>query len=121
GLDTKAPAAAVASLRRHELFASLPPPVLESVARELTPITIHADDKVITQGDVGDRFYLIISGEFDVSINGEFIRTLETPEGFGELALLQDVPRTARVTARTDGVVYGLEREPFLDALRPAV
>jgi hypothetical protein len=121
GLDSKAPAAAVASLRRHSLFASLPPPVLESVARELSPLTVHAGDELIRQGDVGDRFYLIISGEFDVTIAGEFIRTLHQTEGFGEIALLRNVPRTASVTARTDGVLYGLDREPFLDALRPAV
>ena len=76
---------------------------------------------MIVQGDHGDRFYLIINGEFDVDIDGRVVRTLICGEGFGEIALLRDVPRTANVTARTDGLLYGLDRKPFLDALRPAV
>jgi hypothetical protein len=120
-LDTKAPAAAIASIRRHPLFDGLPPAVLEGVARELAPIDSHAGDRLIVQGEVGDRFYLIVTGEYDVSIDGRFIRTLTSGEGFGEIALLRDVPRTASVTTRAAGLVYGLEREPFLDALRPAI
>jgi MFS family permease len=120
-LDTKAPAAAMACIRRHPLFLALPPPVLESLARELAPIESPAGDRVIVQGQDGDRFYLIVSGEYDVSIDGRFIRTLTAGEGFGEIALLRDVPRTASVTTRAAGILYGLAREPFLDALRPAV
>ncbi len=121
GLDAKAPAAAIAILRANQLFAGLPPPVLEGLARELAPIDSHAGDQVIVQGELGDRFYLIVSGEYDVTIDGRPVRTLGTGEGFGEIALLRDVPRTASVTTKADGVLYGLAREPFLDALRPAV
>jgi hypothetical protein len=117
-LDTTAPAAALAIVRAHPLFDGLPPEVLEGLARNLAPNTTHATDHVIVQGDVGDRFYLISAGEFDVSIDGRFITTLGPGQGFGEIALLRDVPRTADVTARTDGLLYSLEREPFLEALR---
>ncbi len=121
GLDAAAPAAAIAIVRRNPLFAALPAPVLEGLARELLPITTTAAERVIVQGDHGDRFYLIVNGEFDVDIDGRLVRTLIAGEGFGEIALLRDVPRTANVTARTDGLLYGLDRESFLDALRPAV
>ena len=76
---------------------------------------------MIVQGGGGDRFYLVVSGEYDVTIDDRFVRTLTTGDGFGEIALLRDVPRTAGVTTKADGVLYGLAREPFLDALRPAV
>ena len=112
-LDAKAPAAAIAALRAYHLFAALPPPVLEGLARELVPIDSHAGDQVIVQGDAGDRFYLIVSGEYDVTIDGRFVRTRGAGEGFGEIALLRDVPRTASVTTKADGVLYGLAREPF--------
>ncbi|HEY4824142.1 MAG TPA: cyclic nucleotide-binding domain-containing protein [Solirubrobacteraceae bacterium] len=121
GLNTVAPAAAMASVRRNPLFAALPAPVLEALAREVSPVTAAAGERLIVQGDDGDRFYLIVNGEFDVDIDGRFVRTLLPGEGFGEIALLREVPRTANVTARTDGLLYALEREPFIDALRPAV
>jgi MFS family permease len=122
GLDTAmTDTGAIDILRGHPLFAALTPAVLEGLARELTPISVRAGEAVITEGEVGDRFYLIADGELDVSIAGEYVRTLHPQEGFGEIALLRNVPRTASVVARTDGRLYGLEREPFLDALRPGI
>jgi CRP-like cAMP-binding protein len=49
------------------------------------------------------------------------VRTLEPGSGFGEIALLQDVLRTASVIAERDCLLYAPAREPFLDALAPAV
>ena len=122
GLDTATSVpGAIERLRGHPLFAALTPAVLEGLARELTPIRVTAGQAVITQGQVGDRFYLIAEGEMDVSIGSRYVRTLHPGDGFGEIALLRGVPRTASVTARTDGLLYGLEREPFLDALRPGI
>jgi Cyclic nucleotide-binding domain len=98
-----------------------PAPVLEALAREVTPVAAAAGERLIAQGDDGDRYYLIVNGEFDVDIDGRFEQTLLPGEGFGEIALLRDVPRTASVTARTNSLLYVLERKPFIDALRPAV
>jgi MFS family permease len=112
---------AIRLLRGHPLFSSLPAPVLEGLARDLQADPVRAGRVVITEGDIGDRFYLIADGSFDVTIAGDHLRTLADGDGFGEIALLRDVLRTATVTARTDGLLYGLERQPFLDALRPAI
>jgi MFS family permease len=122
GLDTAVPPSeAIRLLRGHMLFRALPPAVIEGLARELVSLPVHAGDVVIREGQPGDRFYLIAEGEFDVSIVGEHIRTLHTGDGFGEIALMRNVLRTATVISRTDGLLYGLDREPFLDALRPAI
>jgi CRP-like cAMP-binding protein len=122
GLDTVVPPSeAIRLLRGHMLFSALPPAVIEGLARELVSLPVHAGDVVIREGEPGDRFYLIAEGEFDVSIVGEHIRTLHAGDGFGEIALMRNVLRTATVISRTDGLLYGLDREPFLDALRPAI
>ncbi len=108
-------------LRGHELFSALPAPVLEGLARELEADPVRDGRVVIAEGAAGDRFYLIADGRFEVSVAGSFLRFLGPGDGFGEIALLRDVPRTATVTAVADGLLYGLERRPFLDALRPAI
>jgi MFS family permease len=108
-------------LRGHPLFSSLPAPVLEGLARDLQADSVRAGRVVIAAGEVGDRFYLIADGSFEVTIAGSHLRRLGVGDGFGEIALLRDVLRTATVTARTDGLLYGLARRPFLDALRPAI
>jgi MFS family permease len=114
------PAEGIGRLRAHPLFAGLPPSALEGLARELAAVSVPAGAVVIAEGEVGDRFYLIEEGELEVTITGEYIRTLGPGDGFGEIALLHDVLRTATVTARTDCRLDGLGRRPFLDALRPA-
>lgn len=75
---------------------------------------MRAGDVVIDQGDVGDRDDAISSGTFEVNIDGRPIRRMERGTGFGEVALLGDVPRTATVTADTDGLLIAVDRPRFL-------
>jgi hypothetical protein len=108
-------------LCNHGLFAALPAPAIEGLARELEAVRVSGGRAVIREGDVGDRFYLIARGELEVSSAGEPIRTLGPGAGFGEIALLHDVRRTASVVANCDCLLYALRRGPFLDALAPEV
>jgi len=75
------------------------------------------DRLLIRQGDIGDRFYVVDTGEFEIVIDGERIRTQGEGDFFGEIALLQDMPRTATVRALTDGAVWALDQEEFLATL----
>ena len=72
---------------------------------------------MVRQGDEGDRFYLVVAGTLDVSQDGANLTELHTGDYFGEIALLRDTTRTASVTARTDAVLYALDREEFLAAV----
>ena len=99
-------------LRGVPMLAGLPEPVLERLAREAVSVAFPAGSVVLREGDVGDRFYVVERGE--VAILG---RHFGPGEGFGEIALLRDVPRTATATAVTDVSLASLEREPFVAAV----
>ncbi|HEX5038755.1 MAG TPA: MFS transporter [Candidatus Limnocylindria bacterium] len=104
-------------IRMFPMFAPLPLTALEDVARALEPIRFGAGERVISQGERGDCFYLIATGRVEVVHDGHRETTLGPGDGFGEIALLSDVPRTAtiQVVNAMDG--YRLTREPFLEAV----
>jgi len=104
-------------LRSTPLFAPLPAPELEGLARALVPVAAPAGTVVMREGDEGDRCYAIESGELRVTKNGQDVAVLGRGDAFGEIALIHDVPRTATVTAVTDAQLYSLEKEPFVVAL----
>ncbi len=104
-------------LRGNPIFAPLPPSILEQLAESLEEVRVAAGQEVVRQGETGDRFYLVDEGTLDVSVDGRPAPSLGPGEAFGEIALLRDVPRTATVKARTDAVLYALDRSHFIPAV----
>lgn len=111
------PVVAMSLLRQHPIFAPLPTVALETVARSSTEVPVVEGERVIIEGDPGDRFYAVSEGSFAVSHAGVPIAAIGRGGGFGEIALLADVPRTATVTAQTRGSVIAIERSQFLLAV----
>ena len=105
------------ALRRVPMFGPLSAPILERLATSSSTIEVEAGQAIVTAGEVGDRFYVILSGEVDVMPLAGGKRTLTAGESFGEIALVQDVPRTATVTATRPSELLALERGAFLGAL----
>ena len=52
---------------------------------------------LITEGEPGNKLYIVETGELEVTINGDYIRTMTVGSMLGELALLYDAPRSATV------------------------
>jgi len=104
----------VGLLQRVPMLRTLPLPSVEQLARGLERCAFPAGATVFSQGDVGDLYYVVESGEVDVLGDGRLLATLGPGEGFGEIALLRSSPRTATVVARTDVRLRALGSGHFL-------
>lgn len=105
------------AVRAVPMFAPLAPAVIERLAAGATAWTAPEGTAIITEGEAGDRFHLIVAGTVDVTIGGRFVRTEGPGDFFGEIALVRDIPRTATVVAATDVELLSIARDPFLAAL----
>jgi MFS family permease len=106
-------------LLRASVFGGVLPIRLEAASRRLQAVDVAQAQRVIEQGDVADRFYVIDSGTYTVTqraADGSNVelRTLGPGDVFGEIGLLSSVARTATVTAASAGRLYALDREGFL-------
>jgi predicted MFS family arabinose efflux permease len=104
-------------LRSIPIFAALPAPSLEGIARELTAAPMPSGTVVIREGEPGDRYYAIADGELVISRGAAVQTTVSRGAGFGEIALIRDVPRQATVTAVTDSLLYSLEKDVFVETI----
>jgi MFS family permease len=104
----------VGLLRRVPMLCPLPLPSIEQLARGLETIALSTGQEVVRQGDVGDRYYVIESGEVDVVGDGRVVARLGPGDAFGEIALLRHTRRTATVVARSDLRLRALLADRFL-------
>jgi Cyclic nucleotide-binding domain/Major Facilitator Superfamily len=115
--DADIPVVEMGLLRNLSIFAALPPAPLETLAREAVHRHVPTNTVIIREGEDGDRFYAIADGAVLVTQNGREVRRMGRGEGFGEIALLYAVRRSATVTATQNTSLLSLERDAFLTAL----
>jgi MFS family permease len=115
--DVPVPERELALLRGIDLFAPLPAPTLESLARALSPVRVKADEVLFRQGDIGDRYYIVADGEVEIVADDRVVAVTGPGGYFGEIALLRDIPRTATVRAKTDAELLALDRDDFIAAV----
>lgn len=95
---------------------------LSKLADAMSSEVYEPGQVVIKEGDVGEQFYIIESGEAEVSKEGEGIVQDLTKGGyFGEIALLNDLPRQATVTSKTKLRLVTLDKSAFQRLLGPVV
>jgi len=101
------------------LFNGLEPKEIEIVICAMTELRAAAGDKVIIEGNEGDCLYVVEEGELDCTKlfpgNTEvtFFKTYVAGEAFGELALLYNAMRAASITAKTECILWSLDRRTF--------
>ena len=76
-----------------------------------------AEPLVFHEGDPGDRYYAVSSGLLCIVRQGELVQTVRRGQGFGEIALIRDIPRTGDGDGKSDALLYSLEKELFVVTL----
>ncbi|GGG11516.1 hypothetical protein GCM10007304_26940 [Rhodococcoides trifolii] len=104
-------------LHSVHMLSVLPLPAIEQLARGLEPVVVPAGRTVFSQGEIGDRYFVIESGAAEVVGDGQVVATLGPGDGFGEIALLRRTRRTATVLAREELRLAAVRSDRFLPAV----
>jgi hypothetical protein len=112
----------VALLARCDLFADVSLGGLDQLAGAASEVTVDADTAVMREGDFADAFYVVAEGRLGVTARGERATTavlndLGDGDFFGEIGLIEKIPRTATVTTLTPATLLKVDGAAFLDAL----
>tara|TARA_B100001123_G_scaffold306951_1_gene343002 strand:+ start:1820 stop:2479 length:660 start_codon:yes stop_codon:yes gene_type:complete len=104
-------------------FSGLADDDLEQIAEHATPESFRRGALIISDGDPADALYVVINGRVKVFLGSddgkEVVLTILGPgESFGEIALLDEEPRSASVAAMEKTTVLVIRRDRFLELLR---
>ena len=106
--DSKADA-----LGRAPLFEGLSRGELQNLAKATEDLEVEDGKVLCREGETAQEFFVIVDGEVDVTKDGRHLATLSGGDFFGEIALIEDVPRTATVTAKSPLRFFVLTRQAF--------
>ena len=101
------------AIENAPLFAQVPKKEMKRLCKAFTGRQFPAGAVIIEQGKPGVGFFVIASGSATVAVRGKTIRSLKAGDHFGEVALIDDGPRMAEVTAETDMECYALAAWEF--------
>lgn len=104
-------------LKSVDLFSRIPGEDLAQIAGIAQEVNFEKGELIIQEGEVGDSMYLIIEGEVMVHRLTQELTRLGEKESFGEMALLDNEPRSATVTAVSDVTCLKIEREEFYELM----
>eukprot|EP00359_Climacostomum_virens_P000322 CAMPEP_0204896828 /NCGR_PEP_ID=MMETSP1397-20131031/385_1 /ASSEMBLY_ACC=CAM_ASM_000891 /TAXON_ID=49980 /ORGANISM="Climacostomum Climacostomum virens, Strain Stock W-24" /LENGTH=891 /DNA_ID=CAMNT_0052064493 /DNA_START=685 /DNA_END=3360 /DNA_ORIENTATION=- len=105
------------ALRSHFIFKSLNEDNIDSVIQQMKLYTLEENTQVFAQGAPASTFFVVQTGKCHVHVNGKKCTELKRGDGFGELALLHDSPRSATVIAVEDTCLWGVDRLSFRKVL----
>ena len=113
----------IAVLERLGIFSAAGRPALERLARAATEQTAAAGTAIVREGEPADAIYVLVAGSVDVTARGEAggeeraLRTMPAGTYFGEIGVLEGIPRTATVTAAEPCELLRIDGDAFLEAL----
>lgn len=112
-LEAEAVAARARAMENLFLFADLPFQARQRVGRIVSDEFVTPNQQVVKRGELGDTLYAVIQGQMSVQVEGREVAVLKEGEHFGELALVDNEPRSADIVAKGFGHLLKIERETF--------
>ncbi|HUT01576.1 MAG TPA: cyclic nucleotide-binding domain-containing protein [Phycisphaerae bacterium] len=79
---------------------------------------VPAGETIFEEGDPGDKMYVILEGEVSVRVGGEDVSLVGAGSIFGEMALIDDSPRSASAVAKTHCRLVGVDEPRFMQLVR---
>src|SRR5688572_12964157 len=89
----------IAMLKKVKILETLNVKQLHTIARSLVSQEYSEGEVIIKQGDIGDSFYLVASGQVSVTVNHVQVAELGSGSFFGEMSLMSNERRSATITA----------------------
>jgi cGMP-dependent protein kinase len=102
-----------AAVKNNLLFQNLGQEHKDMVFEQMYRVNVDAGTAIITEGDVGNHFYVVEAGSFDVLVKGNKVARRGAGTCFGELALMYNAPRAATVQASAEAMVWCVDRFTF--------
>ena len=100
-------------LQQVSLFAACSRKDLQLVAKRAEEVHVTAGKALVTEGETGHEFFVILSGKAKVTRHGRKIATVGPGDAFGELALLERAPRNSTIVAESDMELVVLGQREF--------
>jgi len=107
-------------LKRVSLFQDLGTDELQQISQITTTQTFEPYESIIKEGEIGDRCYIVVSGQVSATSGGAFLGALGEGSHFGEMALLDNAPRSATIISTTPTTLLVITREDLMPLLNTA-
>ena len=105
-------------LKETELLRGVPDDLIGGISDAFQEVRASSGETIFKEGEVGDGVYLLVEGSLSLETNKVKVLRLESGEWVGELALIDEAPRSASAIAETDALLLKWTREDFMKALK---
>jgi cAMP-dependent protein kinase regulator len=100
-------------LKKSFIFENIDEKNIEILVKAMHKVELKDGEKIITEGENGDYLFVVDEGKLDCHKGDDVLKTCESGDIFGELALLYNAPRAASVTTKAACLLWKLDRETF--------
>ena len=104
-------------LKSVDLFKNISGDILNQIAQISTEINYDTGHNIFSEGENGDSMFLIMSGKVNIIQNGKTITELKDRQCIGEMAILDNEPRSADAVTSTETILLKIEQNGFYELM----